>query len=99
MGGGHDGSHWAEPAGPRYRYPKWVWSSTGGWWADPKYWRSNTAKVMLGFILPASLTAFYVSSQREQHSKPPTSWSPALIYAKEFQPGGQWHTEAQSLRK
>ncbi|KAI3640981.1 hypothetical protein MIR68_001859 [Amoeboaphelidium protococcarum] len=78
MGGGHDGSHWAEPAGPRYRYPKWV---------------------MLGFILPASLTAFYVSSQREQHSKPPTSWSPALIYAKEFQPGGQWHAEAQSLRK
>jgi hypothetical protein len=29
--------------GPRVPYPKYVYSPTGGWYANPKNWKRNTA--------------------------------------------------------
>lgn len=28
--------------GNKFHYPKWVWTPTGGWWANPRNWRRNT---------------------------------------------------------
>ncbi|KAI0565366.1 hypothetical protein FGB62_19g051 [Gracilaria domingensis] len=38
--------------GPRFQYPKEVWSPGGGWWPYPKKWRANTAMTLaLIFVL------------------------------------------------
>mmetsp|Transcript_25416 Transcript_25416/g.37476 ORF Transcript_25416/g.37476 Transcript_25416/m.37476 type:complete len:81 (-) Transcript_25416:123-365(-) len=34
--------------GRRFPFPKYVWTPYGGWWADPKNWKRNTAFVMIG---------------------------------------------------
>ncbi|KAG2112805.1 hypothetical protein BD769DRAFT_1364397, partial [Suillus cothurnatus] len=36
--------------GARYPYPKHVWSPTGGWWAHPANWRSNTVITFAGIF-------------------------------------------------
>lgn len=42
--------------GRRFEYPKWVWTPAGGWWANPKNWKANTAAYLLfsagvGFVV------------------------------------------------
>ena len=47
-----------KPTAPRlggggfFPYPKYVWSPSGGWWGNTKYWRRNTgfAVVTIGLI-------------------------------------------------
>jgi hypothetical protein len=41
--------------GRRYEYPKWVWSPSGGWWAEPVHWKRNSI-VFMGF---AALTTYW----------------------------------------
>ncbi|PXF47699.1 hypothetical protein BWQ96_02561 [Gracilariopsis chorda] len=33
--------------GPRFPYPKQVWSPAGGWWPYPAKWRANTAATIV----------------------------------------------------
>ncbi len=58
MGGGHrDVAH---DAAHYEGYPKGVWSPTGGWWSDNKYWRRNTALALAGIFLvciPIAMTS------------------------------------------
>jgi hypothetical protein len=52
------------------RYPKHVWSPAGGWYAQPKNWKVNTA--VMGSVI-IGLTAFMwsVSADREYRTKFP----------------------------
>lgn len=73
MGG--DGGH--------YAYPKGVWSPAGGWWADPKNWRRNTAVAFLG-IAAISTVVFFKSAQLEQRPVPPVRPIPSQRWCKNF---------------
>ncbi|KAI3659929.1 hypothetical protein MP638_004956 [Amoeboaphelidium occidentale] len=90
-------SLWAQTSGPRYNYPKWVWSPTGGWWADPKYWRRNLAGVVSAFLIPGTLFSFWVSSQYEEYHRPPQRFYLSMLYAKQFQEGGKYYEEAMKV--
>jgi hypothetical protein len=54
----------------RYSYPKHVWSPAGGWYAQPKNWRANTA-IMLGVVVGITAMAWSVSAEREHRYKMP----------------------------
>eukprot|EP01039_Chlorochromonas_danica_P003177 gene3177-3479_t len=47
--------------GRRYEYPKWVWSPSGGWWADPVHWKRNT--IFCGVVIAATAFAVYQYSE------------------------------------
>lgn len=54
MGGGH-GGHGHYPG-----YPTDVWSPSGGWYADPKYWRRNTLvaiAAITAICIPIAITS------------------------------------------
>ena len=55
---------------PSTRYPKHVWSPAGGWYAQPKNWRANTA-IMLGVVVGITAMAWSVSAEREHRYKMP----------------------------
>jgi len=62
MGGGHRdvARDVAHDAAHYEGYPKGVWSPTGGWWSDHKYWRRNTALALAGIFLvciPIAMTS------------------------------------------
>ncbi|ORZ36775.1 hypothetical protein BCR44DRAFT_1375059, partial [Catenaria anguillulae PL171] len=40
---------------PRTPFPRYVYSPMGGWWSQPKNWKSNTAVVAGGLVLITSL--------------------------------------------
>ncbi|KAM0709410.1 hypothetical protein Q7P35_003448 [Cladosporium inversicolor] len=56
--------------GPKVPYPKHVWSPAGGWYAQPKNWRANTA-IMLGVVVGITAMAWSVSAEREHRYKMP----------------------------
>ncbi|KAK9811884.1 hypothetical protein WJX72_011786 [[Myrmecia] bisecta] len=74
MGGG---------GGDHFHYPKGVWSPAGGWWADPKHWRRNTA-VAFGVIVAVSIPLFLKSAELEQRPIPPTRPIPSQKWCKNF---------------
>ena len=47
-----------------FDYPKYVWSPSGGWWCNPRYWRRNTAVAFFA-IFSLSIPVFYISSRLE----------------------------------
>ena len=51
-------------------YPKHVWSPSGGWYAQPANWKSNTA-VMAGVIVGIAAILWSVSAEREVRYKMP----------------------------
>ena len=53
-----------------FRYPKHVWSPSGGWYAQPHNWKANTA-VMSLVIIGISALAWRVSAEREVRYKMP----------------------------
>ncbi|CAO1636405.1 unnamed protein product [Sympodiomycopsis kandeliae] len=73
-------------AGPRYPYPKDVWSPTGGWWSRPKNWVSNTAVAAFG-IAGCTYFLWSYSADREWRHKPPTRWIPSMAWARQFKEG------------
>lgn len=52
------------------RYPKEVWSPSGGWYAQPANWRANTA-IMGAFVIGVAAVAFSISADREYRDKMP----------------------------
>ena len=64
-----------------------VWTSYGGWFADPKHWRRNTA-VGFGIVFVASAYVFNASRKLEKrpiyphHRIPSQSWAPEGTFAK-----------------
>ncbi|KAJ1792021.1 hypothetical protein LPJ59_004896, partial [Coemansia sp. RSA 2399] len=72
--------------GPRRPYPKTVWSPSGGWWAQPKTWKRNTAIVSLG-ILAVSAVIFKKSADIEHRVIYPRMWVPSMMWAKQFKEG------------
>ncbi|KAI7876074.1 hypothetical protein K492DRAFT_172871 [Lichtheimia hyalospora FSU 10163] len=67
----------------RFPYPKEVWSPAGGWWGQPKAWKSNT--LIAGFGLAVTLAAVWkVSADKEQRYQQPTRWIPSMMWAKQF---------------
>ncbi|KAI9032172.1 hypothetical protein DFJ74DRAFT_653512 [Hyaloraphidium curvatum] len=69
--------------GGRFPYPKWVWSPAGGWWGQPKNWRSNFAVVLVG-ISAIAYQIHKVSAEREVRLQPPIGWIPSMLWAAEF---------------
>lgn len=57
------GNHIPAPQN-RIPYPKDVWSPTGGWYANPKNWRRNTA-FAFAFVIVSSALVFKFSADHE----------------------------------
>jgi hypothetical protein len=66
-----------------FSYPKGVWSPAGGWWADPKHWRRNTALAFLG-IAAIAVPVFFKSAELEQRPVAPTRPIPSQKWCKNF---------------
>ncbi|RKF73731.1 hypothetical protein GcM1_242002 [Golovinomyces cichoracearum] len=72
--------------GGKIPYPKHVWSPAGGWYSQPKNWKSNTA-VMGLFIFGITGLMFRLSADRETRTKfpeegrffPSRYWSKQII--------------------
>ncbi|PWN48965.1 hypothetical protein IE53DRAFT_388832 [Violaceomyces palustris] len=73
-------------AGPRYPYPKEVWTPAGGWWTRPTNWATNTAVCAVG-IAVATYTVWQYSAEREWRHNPPTKPIPSMAWAKQFKDG------------
>ncbi|KAI8058549.1 hypothetical protein BDF22DRAFT_641411 [Syncephalis plumigaleata] len=70
-------------AGPRYPYPKQVWSPAGGWWVNPTNWKRNTFIVGLGVAGITTLIWRY-SAEREWRHTPPRGFIPSMLWAKQY---------------
>ncbi|CAO1624456.1 unnamed protein product [Parajaminaea phylloscopi] len=73
-------------AGPRYPYPKYVWSPAGGWWSRPSNWKANTAVAGAG-IVTMTYFIWQYSAEREWRHRPPTKPIPSMLWAKQFKDG------------
>ncbi|PWN24544.1 hypothetical protein BDZ90DRAFT_234828 [Jaminaea rosea] len=73
-------------AGPRFAYPKYVWSPAGGWWTRPANWKTNTVVAGLG-IIGCSYLIWNVSAEREWRHRQPTRWIPSMLWARQFREG------------
>lgn len=62
-----------------------IWSPAGGWHADPKYWRRNTA---ICFIVTAAIfvPVFMKSKELEVHNTYPSRPIPSQRWNKNFPP-------------
>jgi len=64
-----------------------VWTSYGGWFADPKHWRRNTA-IGFGIVFVASAFVFNQSRKMEKrpqfphHGIPSQMWAPEGTFVK-----------------
>ncbi|KAJ2724556.1 hypothetical protein GGI07_001903 [Coemansia sp. Benny D115] len=64
-------------------YPKHVWSPAGGWWAQPKTWKRNTAIVGVGALCFLGFV-FKKSAELEQRTLYPRVWIPSMMWSKQF---------------
>ena len=65
-----------------------VWTPTGGWWVQPKNWKTNTA-IGAGVIFCSSVLVFRLSASKERRPIPPRVHIPSqrwCKYAKEDDP-------------
>ncbi|KAL7750277.1 hypothetical protein RI367_004450 [Sorochytrium milnesiophthora] len=69
--------------GGRFPYPKWVYSPAGGWWPQPKNWKSNTAVIGAGMAIVLGF-AFKFSADNEERHRQPTGWIPSMMWSKWF---------------
>ncbi|KAG2183781.1 hypothetical protein INT43_006792 [Umbelopsis isabellina] len=61
-------------------------SPSGGWWARPKTWKSNTAVAAIGMVV--TLGAIWkVSADKEWRHREPTRWIPSMMWSKQFKTG------------
>ncbi|KAF3289900.1 hypothetical protein TWF970_003644 [Orbilia oligospora] len=56
--------------GGKIPYPKHVWSPAGGWYGQPKNWRTNTI-TMGALLLGVCTMAFHLSSRIEHREHMP----------------------------
>eukprot|EP00512_Aurantiochytrium_limacinum_P001733 CAMPEP_0171484634 /NCGR_PEP_ID=MMETSP0958-20121227/109_1 /TAXON_ID=87120 /ORGANISM="Aurantiochytrium limacinum, Strain ATCCMYA-1381" /LENGTH=77 /DNA_ID=CAMNT_0012017355 /DNA_START=80 /DNA_END=313 /DNA_ORIENTATION=- len=66
--------------GPRYNYPKYVWSPSGGWWQDNVNWRRNTmfavgAMAVIGVTVAVWADHHVVEYDRSPDVKPAKRWA------------------------
>ncbi|PKI83226.1 hypothetical protein MVES_002924 [Malassezia vespertilionis] len=73
-------------AGPRYPYPKEVWTPAGGWWTRPKNWATNTFVVGVGIGI-AAYGLWTYSAEREWRHQSPTHHIPSEMWARQFKEG------------
>ncbi|RQM07860.1 hypothetical protein DH86_00000735 [Scytalidium sp. 3C] len=82
--------------GGKIPYPKHVWSPAGGWYAQPRNWKANTA-VFGALIVGITALVWNVSAEREFRHKMPEEgrffpsryWSKQIIeYEKSKKEGG-----------
>ncbi|CAO1616242.1 unnamed protein product [Jaminaea pallidilutea] len=73
-------------AGPRFPYPKHVYSPAGGWWVQPHNWKANTVVAGLG-IAGVSYAIWMYSAEREWRHRAPNRWIPSMLWAKQFKDG------------
>ncbi|KAF8893285.1 hypothetical protein CPB85DRAFT_1330829 [Mucidula mucida] len=66
--------------GGRYPYPKAVWSPAGGWWVQPKNWKTNTLVVALGTGV-ISYGLFVISTKNEERFLKPKKWIPSELWS------------------
>ncbi|PWN43565.1 hypothetical protein IE81DRAFT_322212 [Ceraceosorus guamensis] len=65
--------------GARYPYPKEVWSPSGGWWSQPRNWRSNTAVCAVGIGI-FSYFLWNYSVENESYHHVPAKWVPSMLW-------------------
>ncbi|EQK98303.1 hypothetical protein OCS_05982 [Ophiocordyceps sinensis CO18] len=66
------------------RYPKHVWSPSGGWYAQPANWRANT--LIAGVVVAGALAVTWkFSAERETWTRKPEpgEWFPSRQYVAE----------------
>mmetsp|Transcript_26096 Transcript_26096/g.31587 ORF Transcript_26096/g.31587 Transcript_26096/m.31587 type:complete len:80 (+) Transcript_26096:167-406(+) len=63
-----------------YYVPK-VWTPAGGWWNNPKNWRTNTGILGVGLVL-TSFMIFRVSAAKERRPVPPLKHIPSQRWCK-----------------
>jgi hypothetical protein len=56
--------------GGKIPYPKHVWSPAGGWYGQPKNWKSNTA-VSFAVIFGITAILWKISAEREHRFQMP----------------------------
>jgi hypothetical protein len=56
--------------GGKIPYPKHVWSPSGGWYSQPKNWKTNTA-IMATVIAGIVAIAWKTSAEREHRYRMP----------------------------
>ncbi|KAK8817477.1 hypothetical protein WA538_004200, partial [Blastocystis sp. DL] len=61
----------AMSGGTPFRYPKYVWSPAGGWWAQNANWKRNT-KVAALVMVCCCIPVFLTSIKLERRPQPPT---------------------------
>eukprot|EP00042_Codosiga_hollandica_P008408 m.19309 g.19309 ORF g.19309 m.19309 type:complete len:80 (-) comp30886_c0_seq1:96-335(-) len=65
----------------RFDFPRYVWSPSGGWWNNPRAWRSNTALAFTGALLLA-IPVFVYSASHERRPIAPTRHIPSQRWSK-----------------
>jgi len=60
-------------------YPKDVWSPSGGWYADPRGWRKNTA-MAFGVVALIAIPIWMKSTSLEKRHRPPIRWIPSMLW-------------------
>ena len=56
--------------GGKVPYPKHVWSPAGGWYAQPKNWKANTALCMVTIAGLTYATMVFGGEREEWHHNP-----------------------------
>ena len=51
--------------GRPFKYPKWVWSPAGGWWANPPNANRNLVAYLVFVVAPLS---YFVYGYSERHT-------------------------------
>ncbi|KAM4064705.1 hypothetical protein HRG_004934 [Hirsutella rhossiliensis] len=67
------------------RYPKHVWSPSGGWYAQPANWRANT--LIAGVVMAGVLAVTWkFSAERETWSRKPEpgDWFPSRNWSRQL---------------
>merc|ERR1711924_221345 len=59
--------------------PKDVWSPSGGWYADPRGWRKNTA-MAFGVVALVVIPLWMKSASMEKRHREPFRWIPSMLW-------------------
>ncbi|WZN60126.1 hypothetical protein HKI87_02g16540 [Chloropicon roscoffensis] len=60
-------------------FPKDVWTPSGGWYADPRGWRKNTA-FAFGAVALVCIPLWMKSVSMEKRHRQPTHWIPSMLW-------------------
>ena len=73
---------------------RWVWTTTGGWWVQPRHWRRNFAVAVVGVAgLAVSLYAY--SDARESY----TDFATQSVWYSSLDQRKRWIKREEKARK